>query len=170
MDIIAIYRTFHPETAQYYIGCMGFPGGSDSIVHLWCWRPRLGRFDSWGGKIPWGREWLPTPILLPGEFHGQRAWRATVHGVTELDTIEQLIHTHIRCMNVNKQYILFLYWSLYCIMPFLVFCHRLLFKVFFFCCQYCHPSILFGSVCVEKLFPSPHFHSLCVFSSEVSFL
>ena len=24
------------------------------------------------GKIPWRREWLPTPILLPGEFHRQR--------------------------------------------------------------------------------------------------
>jgi len=24
------------------------------------------------GKIPWRREWLPTPIFLPGEFHGQR--------------------------------------------------------------------------------------------------
>ena len=23
-------------------------------------------------KIPWRREWLPTPVLLPGEFHGQR--------------------------------------------------------------------------------------------------
>ena len=24
------------------------------------------------GKIPWRREWLPTPIFLSGEFHGQR--------------------------------------------------------------------------------------------------
>ena len=23
-------------------------------------------------KIPYRREWLPTPIFLPGEFHGQR--------------------------------------------------------------------------------------------------
>ena len=26
-----------------------------------------------GGKIPWRREWLPTPLFLPGEFHGQRS-------------------------------------------------------------------------------------------------
>ena len=26
----------------------------------------------WVGEIPWRREWLPTPVLLPGEFHGQR--------------------------------------------------------------------------------------------------
>ena len=24
-------------------------------------------------KIPWRREWLPTPVFLPGEFHGQRS-------------------------------------------------------------------------------------------------
>ena len=25
-------------------------------------------FDSWGGKIPWRRERLPTPVFWPGEF------------------------------------------------------------------------------------------------------
>jgi len=29
--------------------------------------------DPWGGKILWRREWLPTPVFLPGEFHGQRS-------------------------------------------------------------------------------------------------
>ena len=24
-------------------------------------------------KVPWRREWLPTPIFLPEEFHGQRS-------------------------------------------------------------------------------------------------
>ena len=23
-------------------------------------------------KIPWRREWQPTPVFLPGEFHRQR--------------------------------------------------------------------------------------------------
>ena len=30
-------------------------------------------FVPWVGKIPWRREWLPTPVLLPGEFQGQRS-------------------------------------------------------------------------------------------------
>ena len=30
------------------------------------------RFNLWVRKIPWRREWLPTPVFLPGEFHGQR--------------------------------------------------------------------------------------------------
>jgi len=25
------------------------------------------------GKIPWRRAWLPTPVFLPGESHGQRS-------------------------------------------------------------------------------------------------
>ena len=25
------------------------------------------------GKIPWRREWLPTPVFLPRESHGQRS-------------------------------------------------------------------------------------------------
>ena len=27
---------------------------------------------TWVGKIPWRREWLPTSLFLPGEFHEQR--------------------------------------------------------------------------------------------------
>ena len=27
--------------------------------------------ESLGGKIPWRREWLPTPVFLPAESHGQ---------------------------------------------------------------------------------------------------
>ena len=29
---------------------------------------RTPRFDPWVGKIPWRREWQPTPVFLPGEF------------------------------------------------------------------------------------------------------
>ena len=28
---------------------------------------------SWVRKIPWRRKWQPTPVFLPGEFHGQRS-------------------------------------------------------------------------------------------------
>ena len=31
------------------------------------------RIQSWVGKIPWRREWQPTPVFWPGEFHGQRS-------------------------------------------------------------------------------------------------
>ena len=38
-------------------------------------------FNPWVRKIPWRRQWQPTPIFLPGEFHGRGIWRATVHGL-----------------------------------------------------------------------------------------
>ena len=25
------------------------------------------------GRLPWRREWQPTPVFLPGESHGQRS-------------------------------------------------------------------------------------------------
>ena len=37
------------------------------------------RFSPWVGKIPWRRACPPTPVLLPGESHGQRSLEATVH-------------------------------------------------------------------------------------------
>ena len=38
--------------------------------------------QSMGPEDPWGRKWLPTPVFLPGKFHGQRSLTASVHGVT----------------------------------------------------------------------------------------
>ena len=34
---------------------------------------RRREFDPWVRKIPYGREWQPTPVFLPGKFHGQRS-------------------------------------------------------------------------------------------------
>ena len=48
-----------------------------------------GLFDLWVRKIPWKREWQPTPVFLPGESHGQRSlqgyspWGHKVFDVTE---------------------------------------------------------------------------------------
>ena len=36
-------------------------------------RQKRHRFNTWVGKIPWRRKWQPTPVLLPGESHGQRS-------------------------------------------------------------------------------------------------
>ena len=38
-----------------------------------CLKCRRPEFNSWVGKIPWRREWLPTPVVLPGESHRQRS-------------------------------------------------------------------------------------------------
>ena len=56
---------------------IGFPGGSDGKESA------CNAGDP--GLIPeLGREWLPTPVFLPGENSMDRgAWWATVHGVTK---------------------------------------------------------------------------------------
>ena len=58
-----------------------FPSGSDGKrICLQCRRPG---FDPWVGRIPWRREWQPTPVFLPGETHGQRSLGVIVHGFTK---------------------------------------------------------------------------------------
>ena len=38
-----------------------------------CGRGKRCRFDPWVRKIPWRKEWQPTPAFLPGESRGQRS-------------------------------------------------------------------------------------------------
>ena len=67
----------------------GFPGGSDSKEST-CNAGDLGLIPG-SGNIPWRREWQPTPVFLPGEFHGQRSlvgYSPWVH--KESDTAEWL--------------------------------------------------------------------------------
>ena len=47
-----------------------------STVAQWsriCLQWKKHKFNSWIGKIPWRRKWLPTPVFLPGKSHGQRS-------------------------------------------------------------------------------------------------
>ena len=48
------------------------------------------RFDPWVRKIPLRKEWLPTPVFLPGEFHGQRSLVDYSGGSKVLDMTDQL--------------------------------------------------------------------------------
>ena len=69
------------------------PGGlrACNSVCLQCGRPG---FDPWVGKIPWRRKWQPTPVLLPGKFHGPRSLVGySPWGHKQLDTPERL-HFH----------------------------------------------------------------------------
>ena len=43
-------------------------------------------FSLWVGKISWRRKWQPTPVFLPGKYHGQRRLVASIHGVSESQT------------------------------------------------------------------------------------
>ena len=61
--------------------CMqGFPGGSDGKESI-CNAGDPGLMPE-SGRLPWRREWLPTPVFLPGESHGQRSL-VGIHGVAK---------------------------------------------------------------------------------------
>ena len=49
----------------------GLPGGSDDRESA-CNTGDLGSIPGLG-RSPWRMQWLPTPVFLPGEFHGQRS-------------------------------------------------------------------------------------------------
>ena len=53
-----------------------------------CRRPGFG---PWVGKIPWRRQWQPTPVFLPGESYGRRSLVGYhPQGCKESDTTERL--------------------------------------------------------------------------------
>ena len=64
-------RHFWPDMilniALLHHGLFWWLSGKESICQC-----RSDGFDPWVGKIPWRREWQPTPVFLPGESHGQR--------------------------------------------------------------------------------------------------
>ena len=45
-------------------------------------------FNPWVKKIPWRREQLPTPLFLPGEFHGLEPGSLQSMGSQESETTE----------------------------------------------------------------------------------
>ena len=73
--------------------CVGFPGVASCTepIHQ-CRRHNRHRFDSWVEKIPWRRAWQPTPLFLPGEFHGQRSLAGVANSKTWLNNYA---HMHI---------------------------------------------------------------------------
>ena len=68
-----------------FMTTLGFPSDSDSkeSVMQEIWVQFLGQED------PLRKEWLPTPVFLPEEFHGQRSLVGySPWGCKELDTTE----------------------------------------------------------------------------------
>ena len=98
-----------------------FPVAQTVRICLPCRQPG---FNPWVGKISWRKEWQPTPVFLPGEFHGQRILAGySPWGRKESDMTEQLTlsfiyiyiyihththidtHTHTQILSCNKSII-----------------------------------------------------------------
>ena len=74
----------------------GFPGGASGKESA-CQSRRHKRrgLDPWAWKVPWRREWLPTPAFLSLENSMDRgAWWAIVPGVAKSQTRLSTSHAH----------------------------------------------------------------------------
>ena len=99
-----------------------FPGGaSGKEPACQCRRYKRHGFNPWVRKIPWNREWSPTPVFLPGESHGQislagyRPCCGKELEMTEQLSTQHLNHTYtdicvcknsplIKISTINKKY------------------------------------------------------------------
>ena len=75
----------HSGTLAWEIPWMEEPGrlqfmGSLRVRHDWATSSSLFTF------MHWRRNWLPTPVFLPGESQGLGAWWAAVYGVAQSRT------------------------------------------------------------------------------------
>ena len=60
-------------------------------------------FDPWVGKIPWRRQWHPTPVFLPGKSRGWRSLAGySPQGHKESDTTDRL-HFHFHLLKLLQK-------------------------------------------------------------------
>ena len=61
-------------------------------------------FSPWVGKIPWRKVWQPTPVFLPGEFHGQRCLEVySPWGCKDLDITKETLCAHTYFTTIKKK-------------------------------------------------------------------
>ena len=86
-----------------------------------CSRHKRLRFDPWVGKSPWSRKRQPTPVFLPGQFHGERSlagYSPWGHKESNTTWVTEHTHTHTHTHHVpSPWYLLYLFnntevWSL----------------------------------------------------------
>ena len=78
----------------------GLPWGlSSKVLTCQCRTRKRPGFSPWVRKIPWRRAWQSTPVVLPGESHGQRSLAGYGPlGLKESDTTEVTQHPRTRCL------------------------------------------------------------------------
>ena len=84
--------SYHLASRKLWPIFLGGTGGKEPTYQ--CRRCNRSWFDPWVEKAPWRKAWQPTPVFLPGESHGQRAWQDTVHGVTRSQTLLKGLSAH----------------------------------------------------------------------------
>ena len=59
-----------------------------------------GRFNPWVRKSPWRRRRQPTPVFLPGEFHGQRSPAGYSPWGSQESEMSERLSTHSHMLNI----------------------------------------------------------------------
>ena len=80
------------------LGLPRWRSGKESACQ--CRRHKRRGFNPWVRMLPWRRKWQPTPVFLPGKFHGQRSLAGySPWGRKESDATD---HTHAHTTRVNR--------------------------------------------------------------------
>ena len=96
----------HTHTYTLLRAC--FPGGSDDKDST-C-QCRRHEFSPWVGKIPWWRQWQPTPVFLPGKSHGQRGLVGySPWGCNSCTWLSNSAHTQESEIKLGGHFLLWLY-------------------------------------------------------------
>ena len=90
--------TCNAENPGLILGSGKFPGEGMDYPFQYSWASLVAQMvknppamqETWvqslGWEHPWRRKWLPTPVFLPGESHGQRSLVGHSPGVTKSQT------------------------------------------------------------------------------------
>ena len=76
-------------------------------IHLQCERHSRPGFNPWIRKILWRRQWQPTPVFLPGEFHGKRSLGGFIQSMgsqrVRHNWVTECAHTHCHIIQECKE-------------------------------------------------------------------
>ena len=89
-DITLLTKVHLVKAMVFLVVFWGLPYSSDGEESA-C---NGGGFNCWVRKIPWRREWQPTPVLLPGESHGQRSLAGYSPGCHKESDMTELLSAH----------------------------------------------------------------------------
>ena len=105
-----------PKLVQY-LGLPRWLSGKESACQC-----RRHGFTHWVGNIPWRRKWKPTPVFLPGKFHGQSSlvgcscWGCKRAGLYLVPTLQQQwpqFDLYCFLLSADFRYCLFLFQFFY---------------------------------------------------------
>ena len=83
------------------------PGGDGSVLYLYCTSSnilavilyyRFARCYHWGRR----KVWQPTPVFLPGEFHGQKS--LVDYSPWDRKELDMTEHTHTHKIDMTKNF------------------------------------------------------------------